>query len=110
MINKPNPTWENFIADSLTSFTPKFREGVIGDFKLLRQTGAVEAYFEKFEELRALLKVEILNLSESYFVANFISGLFEEIKARVKRFKPDTPDNVVDLALLEEFVLNPTEA
>lgn len=51
------------------------------------------------------MNLEVPNLPESYLVGDFISGLKDEIKTGVQRFTPTTISKAVELARLEESVL-----
>lgn len=55
-----------------------------------------------FKELKALMLVRNTQLSEAYFVSNFVSGLKEEIKAMVKILKPTKLIDAFEIAELQE--------
>ena len=53
------------------------------DFNRLQQTGTLEEYLVRFEELKALLLVRNPTMPESYFLESFIGGLQPVIKSFV---------------------------
>jgi len=61
---------------------------VVEEFNKLRQGGSVQAYQQRFEELKALMLISNPTFSKEYFVSSFISGLNEEIRPTVKMFQP----------------------
>ena len=80
----PDLSWQQFANMLSERFAEKGTRDVVEDFNKLQQSGTVEDYQEKFEELKSLMLVKNPHLSESYFVSSFISGLREEIKTMVK--------------------------
>lgn len=73
-------TWDQFVEIISTRFKELKEASTVTAFNKLKQTGSLREYVGKFEELKAclmLLKWE--ELSESYFVASFISGLTDEL-------------------------------
>ena len=72
------------------------------EFNKLQQVGIVEAYQERFEELKTLMLIKNPNLSEEYYISSFTNGLKEEIKPMVKMLKPNTLSRVVEVAYLQE--------
>ncbi|XP_027174040.1 uncharacterized protein LOC113773608 [Coffea eugenioides] len=87
----------------------RFRElgedDAIKEFNKLQQTSSVLAYQERFEELRALVMAKVPNLSESYYVSCFLSGLKNEIKSAVKMHKPDSLQLIFEKARWQEHLL-----
>ena len=63
---------------------------VVEEFNKLRQGGSVQAYQQRFEELKALMLISNPTFSKEYFVSSFISGLNVEIRPTVKMFQPRT--------------------
>lgn len=69
-----------------------------GSFNKLKQTGSIESYIDCFEDLRASMLEFNPALMETHFLHSFISGLQDEIKHTVMMFKPQSLDNVYELA------------
>ena len=61
---------------------------MVEDFNRLQQTGTLEDYLIRFEELKALLLVRNPSIPESYFLESFIGGLKPIIKLSVRAFNP----------------------
>jgi hypothetical protein len=49
-------------------------------FHHLKQSSSVADYIQKVEEMMALMQMEYPNLTETYFMSSFITGLKEGIK------------------------------
>lgn len=71
--------WNDFVEELCVRFGEKNMFDVVEEFKMLKQTGLVVEYLDKFEELRALLWNAQPHLTEQYFVSNFVSGLKGEL-------------------------------
>lgn len=94
--------WRGFVNDVVARFENPEGRDVLDLFSKLRQEGSVEAYEDKFEELRALIVAKYKGFTEEYFVSSFISGLKEHIKTSVRMFRPQTLGDAVFLAKQEE--------
>lgn len=57
---------------------------VIDEFSSLKQTGSVDAYQARFEELRTHMRIVNPSLNEMHFISNFVKGLKLEIKPLVR--------------------------
>lgn len=95
---KPIVGWEEFSSDLCKRFGKRHKESVVGELTKLKQTSTVEVYHDKFEELINRNK----ELSESFLVDCFISGLKDEIKKAVNMFDPLTLNRAFCLAQLQE--------
>ncbi|CAL1371587.1 unnamed protein product [Linum trigynum] len=95
--------WDIFVADLLYRFGDKDQLNIVGAFNKLRQDGSVSNYQEEFEELRARMLRLNPNLTESYFIMSFLSGLDEEIQPRVQMLMPQTLPLAFHQARLEEM-------
>ena len=82
--------WNEFTEELCVRFEEKNMSDVIEEFKMLKQTGMVTNYLDKFEELRALMWNAQPCLIEQYFVSNFVSNLRGELRSIVKMMLPTT--------------------
>ena len=78
---------------------------VVEEFNKLRQGGLVQAYQQRFEELKAHMLLSNPTLTEGYFVSSFISGLNEEVCPTVKMFQPKIVQQAVECAKLQELTV-----
>ena len=72
------------------------------DFNRLQQTGTLDEYIAKFEELKALLLMSSPTMPESYFLESFIGGLKAAVKPLVRAFNPRIVDDAIEQARLQE--------
>ncbi|OIT37800.1 putative mitochondrial protein [Nicotiana attenuata] len=72
--------WPLFCMDICRRFGHIRPLDIIDEFSKLGQEGSIEAYQEKFEELRIHMMMINPHLNELHFVASFVSGLRPEIK------------------------------
>ena len=63
---------------------------IVDEFNKLRQTGSVENYQKRFEELRSLMIQHNPHPSETYFVSSYLSGLNYGLRPMVKVLKPQS--------------------
>jgi len=61
---------------------------VIGQFHNLKQTGTVQDYIDKYEELVGSVRRTNPSLSNDYFTFSFVSGLKEPIQHHLQCHKP----------------------
>ena len=97
-----NVDWSDFIVDVCNRFREEMGSRIVEDFHKLQQLGSVEAYLEKFEELKCLLLQNMPMLPDDYFVSSFIGGLKPHLKPFVKALNPSTLDDAVRFARLHE--------
>nr|XP_027120660.1 uncharacterized protein LOC113737665 [Coffea arabica] len=103
---KPEITWPMFEELLGKRFDNKAGKDIVEEFNKLHQTGKVEEYQERFEELKVLMTMKNPHLSEEYFVSSFISGLKDEIKTMIKMLRPTSLSETFELAVLQENALN----
>lgn len=72
------------------------------DFNKLHQTGSLDDYLVKFEELKALLLVRNPTMPDSYFRESFIGRLTAAVKPPVRAFNPQTLSAPLDYAKYQE--------
>ena len=84
----------------------RFRENldskVVQDFNRLLQTGTLDEYLAKFEELNALLLIRNPNMPDTFLMESFIGGLKPAIKSLVRAFKPQTLELAIEQAQFQE--------
>lgn len=80
-----------------------------GQFNKLTQSGKVDDYITKFEELKKHMVAQNPNLGELYFVNSFLSGLKEEIASALYRHKPNTLRDAREKARAQECVIEALE-
>ena len=78
---------------------------MVEEFNKLRQWGFMQAYQQRFKELKALMMISNPTLTEGYFVSSFINGLNEEIRPIVKMFQPKTIQQAMECAKLQDFTV-----
>lgn len=78
---------------------------VVEEFNKLRQGGLVQAYQQRFEELKVLILLSNPTLTEGYFVSSFISTLNNEVRPTVKMFRPKTVQQAIEYAKLQELTV-----
>nr|XP_027108798.1 uncharacterized protein LOC113728610 [Coffea arabica] len=105
-VEKPEITWPMFEELLCRRFDNRTGKDVVEEFNKLHQTGKVEEYQEKFEELKTLMAVKNPHLSEEYFVSSFISGLKDEIKTMIRMLRPTSLFETFELAILQENALH----
>ncbi|KAM0851281.1 hypothetical protein ACQ4PT_052535 [Festuca glaucescens] len=99
------PCWKEFAAAICSQFGRADFQMHLCQFNRLNQTGSVAEYASKFNELMHVLTAHHNSWEPAYFVTHFIDGLHRDIRAAVILHKPVDLDTAVDLALLQEGVL-----
>ncbi|XP_026399008.1 uncharacterized protein LOC113294848 [Papaver somniferum] len=79
-LNQPHISWKFFCDNVCDRFENPANDNTVGFFNKLTQLTTVEAYFEEFEYLKALLLSVRPHFPESYFIASFTGGLKEELR------------------------------
>jgi len=87
---KKNVEWDEFIMDVCGRFKEDLGCRVVEDFNKLQQTGPIDEYLERFEELKSLMIQRTPTLPDVFFVDSFISGLKPQLKPFVKALNPET--------------------
>nr|GEW49340.1 reverse transcriptase [Tanacetum cinerariifolium] len=101
---KENVPWNVYEAEILSRFGEVYDDPLV-ELKILKQTGDVQSYQDKFEML--LNKVD---LSESQAVSVFMGGLKGEVGVPLRMFKPITMKDVSCLAKMQEATVALTKA
>lgn len=76
--------WEAFERELCSRFGEEGLEDVVEEFMRIREEGTIEAYQDKFEDLRMVMP----SLGEPYFLYVFMGGLRDEIRPIVRVLKP----------------------
>uniref|UniRef100_A0ACD5ZPX3 Uncharacterized protein n=1 Tax=Avena sativa TaxID=4498 RepID=A0ACD5ZPX3_AVESA len=100
-----HPVWKDFASSICTQFGRADFQRHLRLFNKLRQTGTVAEYVSKFNELMHNLTAHHNSWDPAYFVTHFLDGLHQDIRAAVILHQPVKLDTAVDLALLQEGVL-----
>nr|CAD1820456.1 unnamed protein product [Ananas comosus var. bracteatus] len=111
IMDKPNILWEDFVKAVWRRFGGSLAQRMVLEFNKLTQTGSVEKYQERFEELRARMLSSTLlrtkrGLSEQHFIESYISGLKEELVPFIDLSHPTTLEEVYEQARLHEQALS----
>ena len=75
VLNRPQLIWEEFVVDVSARFRDELGSQVVEDFNKLTQTGTIDQYLERFEDLKALMLLKNPSLPMDYFVDSFVGGL-----------------------------------
>ncbi|KAL0404021.1 UNVERIFIED_CONTAM: hypothetical protein Sradi_2042900 [Sesamum radiatum] len=94
------PRWEEYVRALNNRFGAFFYEGSVSELMNLKQTGMIQEYMDRFDEL-----LNCLELTEAYATSCFLGRLREEIVLQVRMFKPKTMQEMINLARLQEQAL-----
>ena len=97
--------WNELAEELYVRFGEKNMSNVIEEFKMMKQTGTVTDYLDKFKELRALIWNAQPYLTKQYFISNFVSGLKGELQSMVKMMLPTIMRQATEKAKLQELTL-----
>ncbi|VFQ73829.1 unnamed protein product, partial [Cuscuta campestris] len=97
-----NICWDEFVMDLGARFKEDDHNDIVEEFNKLCQTGDLEEYVDKFEELKGLLLRKRPNMPQEYFLDSFIAGLKPQIKPFVKAFAPTSVTKAISYARLQE--------
>ncbi|XP_026428616.1 uncharacterized protein LOC113324491 [Papaver somniferum] len=90
-LNRPHISWQDLSSDVCLRLKNPSHENIVGMFNKLSQLTTVDAYFEEFEHLKALLLSKHNIFTEEYFIRSFIGGLKEELRGQYLCLPPVTP-------------------
>ncbi|VFQ78679.1 unnamed protein product [Cuscuta campestris] len=97
-----NICWDEFVMDLGARFNEDDHNDIVEEFNKLCQTGDLEEYVDKFEELKGLLLRKRPNMPQEYFLDSFIAGLKPQIKPFVNAFAPTSVTKAISYARLQE--------
>lgn len=95
-------TWSGFVEELLARFSPEVKVNPIAKLKKLQQTGSVDEYITKFEELEGCALNRNPHLNAEFFVHCFVGGLKEEIQLGIQESGFTTLKEAIRLARVEE--------
>ena len=75
---------------------------MVEELNRLQQTGTIDGYLAKFEEVKAFILLRSPNKPKDYLLESFIGGLKPAIKSLVRAFKPQTLDSAIEQARFQE--------
>lgn len=97
--------WGPFADAVCAQFGREEFQNLLRRFNRLRHEGTVAEYAEKFTQFMHNLMAHHESWEPSYFITHFIDGLQKEIRAAVILHRPKSLDTAVDLACLQEEVM-----
>jgi hypothetical protein len=98
--------WKDFADQICLQFGKAEFQHHLRTFNRLQQTGTVVEYASKFNTLMHNLTAHHSSWDPSFFVTHFIDGLQRDIRAAVILHRPVDLVTAVDLAILQEEVLD----
>lgn len=101
VIHRGRVTWPKFCVELCRRFGSVSHD-IVDEFNKLVQTGSVDQYHERFEELMSYMSIINPLLNEAHFVVSYISGLKMELKPLVKLANPSTAIDAYETAKLYE--------
>lgn len=96
-ITRDVPMWEEYVRALSARFGTREYEDPMAELVSLRKTHSVQQYLDRFDELH-----NSLELPDNYAMSCFLAGLKQEISGLVRMFKPQTLQDAVSLAKLQE--------
>lgn len=97
--------WEVFCEAVFDRFDRNQYQAQLRRLDVLRQTGSVAEYLEKFEELSHGVLLYNSAYDDTYFVTRFMGGLKEEIRVPISLHRPSNVMDASALAFVQEEVL-----
>ncbi|XP_037416836.1 uncharacterized protein LOC119279846 [Triticum dicoccoides] len=94
-----------FAAAIYTQFGREEFQNLLCQFNRLKQTGTIVEYVEQFTQIMHHLLAHHTSWDPAFFVTQFMEGLQHEIRSVVVLHHPQTLDTAVDLACLQEEVM-----
>ncbi|KAJ4789708.1 polyprotein [Rhynchospora pubera] len=83
-----NPPWELLVEEVFARFSQNATQELVGELKRVQHTGKVMDYIKQFDHVRAKLMRQKPYIPTDFYVACFIEGLREDIKAMVTVLNP----------------------
>ncbi|KAJ4807007.1 polyprotein [Rhynchospora pubera] len=99
-----NPPWELLIDELYARFQNNMAQELIGEFKRLHQGGRVNDYIKQFDNCRSRLQHQRPYIPNDFYLAAFIEGLKDELRAMVTLLKPQSLNEAYQLATQYESV------
>ncbi|KAH0767947.1 hypothetical protein KY285_003818 [Solanum tuberosum] len=86
----------------ISRFEDELLDDIVEQFNRLFQTGSMDEFLGKFEDLKAQMLVRNPHLNDPHFLSSFIGALKEEIRFAVNMFKPTTLKLAIEKARMQE--------
>ncbi|KAJ4815745.1 polyprotein [Rhynchospora pubera] len=99
-----NPPWDLLIEELFARFAKNVGQELIGEFKRMHQGGRVVDYIRQFDGCKARLTHERPYIPTDFYLAAFIEGLKEELRAMVTILKPQSLNEAYNYATQYENV------
>ncbi|KAH6764368.1 hypothetical protein C2S51_015617 [Perilla frutescens var. frutescens] len=91
-------SWKQFVEVVSTRFEELKESHIVVEFNKLKHTDNYQDYVDRFEELKNCMQMYGQGAySENYFLASFISGLSEELRAVITMFNPTNLEQSIEL-------------
>jgi hypothetical protein len=97
-------TWEHFVVAVLQEFEVNTHRVKTMALLKLRQSGSIEDYKNKFDQLVYNIRLYDNHISETMLVSQFLLGLKEELRQVVELHLPDTVSQAATLAAIREHL------
>uniref|UniRef100_A0A803M2N6 Ty3 transposon capsid-like protein domain-containing protein n=1 Tax=Chenopodium quinoa TaxID=63459 RepID=A0A803M2N6_CHEQI len=98
--------WNDFVTDVNIRFKDETCLNVVEEFNKLEQVDSVESYVDSFENLKSIMLQYNYVLPNKYVLESFIGGLKPGIRPFVRAFKPQTINEAVEYARLQDESIN----
>lgn len=102
LLSKGTVTWIEFKEELISRFSEIMTDDVVEKFNKLSQTGSVDEFLGKFEDLKAQMLIRNPILNDAHFLSSFVGALKEEIRYGVKMFNPTTLKCAIEKARMQE--------
>lgn len=94
--------WVEFKEELISRFDDEVLDDIVEQFNRLSQTGSVDEFLGKFEDLKAQMLVRNPHLYDAHFLSSFVGALKEEITFVVKMFKLATLKLAIEKSRMQE--------
>ena len=81
-------SWPELVVVVFDKFGRDQYQKFMDELLNIKQSGSVEDYHQKFDELKHRVLVPNGNLDETLFVSRFMQGLHDDISSVIKLHKP----------------------
>ncbi|XP_012848349.1 PREDICTED: uncharacterized protein LOC105968265 [Erythranthe guttata] len=99
-------SWDQFVGLVSARFEDLREAKVLAEMGKLKVTNSLEAYIDKFEELRAyLLMFNTRSYDDEFFLTFFVSGLPEENQKFFDLFEPKSFQHAIEMTRKQEATL-----
>ncbi|KAH0730265.1 hypothetical protein KY289_001453 [Solanum tuberosum] len=102
VLSKGLVNWVDFKEELISRFEDELLDDIVEQFNRLVQTGLVDEFLGKFEDLKVQMLVRNPHLNDAHFLSSFMGALKEEIRFAVKMFKPTTLKLAIEKTRMQE--------